>query len=530
MHLNFSRMNSTETKLGCVLVVDDDPHGLAFFESSLMLIGCRVLVATSAQEARKIFLQYGPEEIHAVLSDYRMPDETGIELIQWIREQDENMATLIVTAQGEKSVVQQAMAAGAVDYLEKPVAHKDLGAAIEKAIHHTRRQRKYAEGQQGLEGMRRLDHLLNAVIDPALESRLTVCYHPLHEVGGDFFNTFPQEGNSALIVVGDVAGHDLQSGYVSTYFQGMFRGFFEAGPSIQDALKLFNKSLSQSGLSTEVDSFQISLSVCILAVREEGNSIEYWNYGFAPCLLVDNTGFLSHGNYGSPPLGWLDDISVEPQKIRCQNHSSIYLFTDGLIDFANELEIDPLSLLYILLRSYNRLNDLPLRPSDDILAIRYLFNPQQPLSALFEPILNEQYSGAEYEHVDQLQSVWRRSLQFALSDELGDRLYDLLICIREGMLNALMHGCNQSAEKFCQLQISYNAEEQLIRVRIDDPGKGHEFDLEKSMEQIREQTGKHMGLGIIQHLSDDFQIENKGTSLVFDFYIDPAKAKNPANG
>ena len=146
-----------------------------------------------------------------------------------------------------------------------------------------------------------------------------------------------------------------------------------------------------------------------------------------------------------------------------------------------------------------------------------------PTDQIFEPILSEHYAGMEVDHIDHLQSNWRRSVSFALQDRLGDRLYELLICIREGMLNALTHGCESSSEKFAHLQISLNEEKDTIRVFIDDPGKGHSFDLEKRLVRLDRETGKNLGLGIVQHLSDNFSIENQGTSLVFDFQIKPGK-------
>jgi len=143
------------------------------------------------------------------------------------------------------------------------------------------------------------------------------------------------------------------------------------------------------------------------------------------------------------------------------------------------------------------------------------------LNQIFEPILSEHYAGTEIDHIDQLQSSWRRSLNFALEDRLGDRLYELLICIREGMINALVHGCERSAEKFSHLQISLDKERETVRVVIDDPGRGHTYDMENSLEDAGAQIGKHLGLGVIHHLSHQFRIENRGTSLTFEFLVNP---------
>ena len=143
------------------------------------------------------------------------------------------------------------------------------------------------------------------------------------------------------------------------------------------------------------------------------------------------------------------------------------------------------------------------------------------MNQTFSPILSEHYAGTEIDHIDQLQSNWRRSLTFAIGDQFGDRLYDLLLCIREGMINALVHGCERSAEKFSQLQINLNETKDRVRIIIDDPGRGHQFDIENPLADTFGKMGTHMGLRIIYHLSDYFAIENRGTSLVFEFAVTP---------
>jgi anti-sigma regulatory factor (Ser/Thr protein kinase) len=192
-----------------------------------------------------------------------------------------------------------------------------------------------------------------------------------------------------------------------------------------------------------------------------------------------------------------------------------------LSEFSEVLEVNPFALLYGLMHGQKSISDLPLDPKDDILILCYSLNP---LNSQFQPILNEHYAGTEAAHIDHLQSNWRRSISFALGDKLGDRLYDLLICIREGMLNAFIHGCEKAPDKFAHLQISLSPDKQRLRVIIDDPGRGHSFDLKKRLDEIGQTGSQHLGLGIIQHLSDDFNMENKGTSLVFDFEISPVPA------
>ena len=507
-----------------VLVVEDDPHTRNFMQSSLELSGFSVVTVDSTEAARQKCLEIGLGGISAVLSDYRLPAETGIDLIEWIRRQDDSLSTLIITGQGEKSVVQQSLSVGVFEYLEKPVTHQELREILWRAVEHTRVQRKYVSDRKGLQELELFDQSISLIIPKALKDRMKVFYRPLHEVGGDFFITHDFGGGRWIFLVGDVSGHDIRSGYVSTYFQGMFRGCLGSGGRAESALQLFNSSLRDQEMLAPSGIEPVSLSVSAIDIGPKDDIIQHWNFGFTPCHLVSTEGAITECPFGRFPLGWVNEIDTHPTSILVKDNALLYIFTDGLIEFANMLNLNAFSLLYRFLHSLNGAEDLPLEPSDDILLIRFLLTPEVPLNKTFEPILSEHYAGTEVDHIDQLQSSWRRSLNFALEGQLGDRLYDLLICIREGMLNAFIHGCERSPEKFAHLQVSMNREKNLLRVHIDDPGKGHAFDLKKRLQELTEETGKHLGLGIIQHLSDEFHVENRGTSLVFDFQITPEKA------
>jgi sigma-B regulation protein RsbU (phosphoserine phosphatase) len=517
-------MAEFSTRSPKVLVIEDDPHVLSFMESSLTLSGFTVLSSKTYHEALERCEDAGMENLWAVISDYRLPDRSGMDLLKHIRSTDKTLATLLITGQGEKALVQESLSLGVFEYLEKPVTHQELRRIVKEAVQHTHRMRQSVRDRQGLKDLGELDQRMSGIVPEALRDRLEVFYRPLHEVGGDFLITHPYSDKEWVLLVGDVSGHDIKSGYVSTYFQGMFRGCVENGSRVQEALQLFNRVLRRQRAGESSESDAVSLSLSAFYMNFDAEAICHWNFGSAPCYAVSKLGQIREFPYGRPPLGWLDSIDLSAIHIQVEENENIYVFTDGLIEFAAELQVSFFSLFFRLMETRNVIYDLPNEPKDDILAIKYSLNPDPTLSTQFHPLVSEHYAGTEVEQIDHLQSNWRRSLMFALDDRLGDRLYDLLICIREGMLNALIHGCEKSSDKFAHLQISLSDDKNFLRVVIDDPGRGHEFDLKNRLEQISTETGKHLGLGIIQHLSDDFSIENKGTSLVFDFEITPVHA------
>jgi sigma-B regulation protein RsbU (phosphoserine phosphatase) len=506
-----------------VLIVEDDPHGRSFMESSLQISGFEVLSAQSAEAARETINKVGIGRISVILSDYRLPNQTGTQLLEWVRSLDSCLSTMIITGQDEKAIVEESISVGVFQYLEKPVTHQFLREVVGKAAEETSLKRKYQADRRGLKELENLDQSMNDVVPESLQDRMTVFYRPLHEVGGDFLITHQYEDDRHVVVVGDVAGHDIRSGFVSTYFQGMFKGSLESGGDIEKAFELSNRSLLMRRAGVGQNQDLISLSLSAIDLRNGDDSIRHWNFGLGPCVIVSDNGVIELCETGQFPLGWIPEIETDAQHINLESKSLLYIFTDGLADFADTLKVNLFSLLYRFLHRFNESEDLPVMPSDDILLVRFLLNTSMPLSQTFEPILSEHYAGTELEHIDHLQSNWRRSISFALDDRLGDRLYDLLICIREGMINALTHGCEKSADKFAHLQISINEDKDTLRIYIDDPGKGHEFDLVARLERLGNERGENLGLGIIQHLSDSFKVENKGTSLVFDFSITPDK-------
>lgn len=521
MSLGFKRYMALKNKMQRVLIVEDDLYSIRFMESSLRLSGFETHIARSYADGRAELEKLGCTAFSAVLTDYRLPRETGLDLLEWIHDNDPALATVVITGQGEKSIVESSLKLGAFRYLEKPVTHQTLKGVMLEAAKRTSRIRQSVSDRKGLEDLEHLDKQLSIQIPDALSDQIELIYKPLHEIGGDFFLVHHVPETETLILVGDVSGHDIKSGYASTYFQGMFRGSVENGASVTDFLNLFNKTLRQQDLEAVAPENRVSLSLVAIHLTEGSFKFKHWNYGMPPCIGVSKAGQILTFSTGRFPLGWVSELNPKPDLMNARHLDYLYIFTDGLFELAAELNRNPCAVLFRLIKGEKNGYDLSSDRSDDILVLKYSFQKQRPLNATYEPIISEHYAGTEVDHIDQLQSNWRRNLVFALDDKLGDRIYDLLICIREGMINALTHGCERSPEKFAHLQISLHPSGTSLRVVIDDPGKGHDFDLEMSLESIRRQEGKHLGLGMIQHLSNEFAIENKGTSLMFDFELTP---------
>ena len=116
---------------GRVLVVDDD-QGLARFIVEVLADAGHHAEAVSSAEAARRRLEAGPFDV--VVTDLRMPGESGLDLIAWLRRFDPRIAVLAITAFGSLETAVQAMRLGAADYIPKPFEPSALLLAIDKSL------------------------------------------------------------------------------------------------------------------------------------------------------------------------------------------------------------------------------------------------------------------------------------------------------------------------------------------------------------------------------------------------------------
>ncbi len=114
-----------------VLVIDDDESLRRVVEYNLHEEGYRVLTATDGTSGLQAF-QGQPVDL--VLSDVRMPEMDGLELLTRVKAMQPDLPVIILTAHGTINSAVEAMKLGAFDYLTKPFNREQLKAAVRKAL------------------------------------------------------------------------------------------------------------------------------------------------------------------------------------------------------------------------------------------------------------------------------------------------------------------------------------------------------------------------------------------------------------
>jgi len=113
------------------LIVDDEPDILQLLGITLSRMNVDTHKADNLTQARKLLEQH---KFDVCLTDMRLPDGDGIELITEIQQNHPNLPVALITAHGNMEVAIQAMKAGAFDFLSKPVELPILKNLVNSAL------------------------------------------------------------------------------------------------------------------------------------------------------------------------------------------------------------------------------------------------------------------------------------------------------------------------------------------------------------------------------------------------------------
>ncbi len=218
-----------------ILVVDDDKFSLAITMKYIQESGVsmHILHATNGRLACRVTEVSKPD---LIIMDWEMPEMSGIQAISYLKCNPEtsDIPIIMTTAHTSSDYIRKAFAAGAIDYVRKPIDKVELMARMNSAIALTssykeiQEQKKVIEIQNDkiIKGIEYAYRIQTAMHQPIEEIRkyipdFFVLYKPKEIVSGDFFwfSTLSDAdgsiGNKLIIAAADCTGHGVPGGFLA---------------------------------------------------------------------------------------------------------------------------------------------------------------------------------------------------------------------------------------------------------------------------------------------------------------------------
>ena len=124
--------------MATILCIDDEPSILQLERRTLQTAGHRAIAVTDADAAFGVLRH---EDIDLILADYRLPGTTGLEFLHQLRSAGTLVPLIMLTGYGSVEYAVEAMKAGALDFVEKPIGPEQLRLVVNQALQFTELRR-----------------------------------------------------------------------------------------------------------------------------------------------------------------------------------------------------------------------------------------------------------------------------------------------------------------------------------------------------------------------------------------------------
>ena len=327
-----------------IVVVDDNKTNLIIVEKILRKAGYnRLLMLSSAAELYQ-YLQLdtpnpGDVPVDLILMDLMMPEIDGIEACQTVlaNERFLDLPIIFVTAMGDSNIMAEAMDAGALDYVMKPINKVELLARIRSVL------RLKQEKDLRKERDRRIEYELDLarqvqrsmLSGPLQEKDISISsvYRPTFELAGDFYAWYQISPNQYGVILLDMMGHGISSSLVGMYIYSALKDTITGIVDPEKVMKELNRRMLQLHTPDSLMNYYFTAIYFVLDTKKQ--SIEYVNAGHPPGIaIVDQEVKLL--TEGSCALGFFEEIDVTKGIIPYRESARILLFTDGLSEWLEE--------------------------------------------------------------------------------------------------------------------------------------------------------------------------------------------------
>ena len=433
--------------------------------------------------------------------------ETDWRLTYLIRDQYPTQAlTLIGTLCGAEEI----WLARFERYIAYPFDRQKIAEVVEHHSKQLQQQRNFEEMIDDFNSLRSLKSQVSVEDSMAASGdQLAVWQKSIRKIGGDLVLSqhFSLHGRYGLILA-DVSGHDVKSGYTASWFAGLVKGVWRSHSHPFDLLVYLNKLFETPQFEED------KRYICALVLLWDPlTRVLHWaNSGIPDGLLIKPDGTRQSLNWRGIPIGMFPELEMFDQgKIDLEPGSSLILATDGVLEAVPNDLIGQLSLK----------GDSPVEMLEGIVdfVTRSMEIKDDLTLAVFKAKPLEARKG--YHHLmpcnlDQTQiEVAQIKAYLDQNSALNFDWPMTSVAIKEALMNAVEHG-NKNAEHL-PVWVDAWVENNRLNLLVSDQGPGFDLSVEKKrIEKEGPLRIQGRGIQLMENIAKEVEFFGSSCRMIFE--------------
>ncbi|GAX90282.1 PP2C family protein-serine/threonine phosphatase [Effusibacillus lacus] len=324
----------------CILIVDDSEMNRLVLHALLEEEGSQeIVLADSAMEASRLLgLETGEPLIDPslILMDIMMPGVDGIQACKRIKNQPRYKDTpvIVVTALTDSKYLEEAFAAGAHDYILKPIKKIELLARVKATLslkeELDKRKKREQEILEELTIARKVQQSVLSLPLNTSDLSIDAAYVPSELLSGDMYYWTRLDQDRYGIAILDIVGHGVSASLISMSVRSLLLdliGRITEPVAVIEQLNSFMWKMFNCNSSLRIQYF-----TCLYMVVDMHRKVlEYVNAGHPPGLIIQDKAVYQLDRT-AVPVGVRPQIDVKKNLYSFQPPTDILLFTDGLVE------------------------------------------------------------------------------------------------------------------------------------------------------------------------------------------------------
>jgi sigma-B regulation protein RsbU (phosphoserine phosphatase) len=329
------------------MIVDDNPVNLFVIEKILKNAEYDDCISLSSAHKLFDFLETNEKEINKksidlILLDIMMPEIDGIEACRRIQQMDrfKDIPIIFITALEDSSKLADALDAGGMDYVTKPINKVELLARIRVALRLKYEKDWHTEQEQKIQNELDLAmQVQKGLLNPPLQEEnitINISHLPSFKLAGDMYYWHKFDDHKYGVILLDMMGHGISSSLVCMFISSVMRDTIKELKDPELVIKELNRYMAL--LHNPNNDYDYYFTGIYLLIDTEKKTVEYVNAGHPEgFVLVDNNSLKSIER-GSYAVGFFDKIEVKKSVIQYEDNIQVLLFTDGVLEALDDEE------------------------------------------------------------------------------------------------------------------------------------------------------------------------------------------------